>query len=53
MVIICRDSEGFEDLVQVGQSYPVKEVKGGSYLVLADNGEYKWLGSYRFSVGGV
>ena len=53
MTITCKDNEGFENLVTVDRSYPVKEVKGGSYLILTDRGEYRWMGSYRFSVGGV
>ena len=53
MIIICRDSEGFTDILTDGKRYAVTDIGANGYLIETDSGAERWLGAYRFSIEGV
>jgi hypothetical protein len=53
MRVECTDNDGFEDQLAPGGLYTVEEFKGGSVLIVNNNGTVRWYGLSKFKIQGV
>lgn len=49
MLVVCKDNEGFQDQLTVGEFYRV-EIGINSYQVLNDKGAIRWYGVRFFNL---
>ena len=50
MIIECVDNGGFEDQMEIGQIFHVKERGQNSYLIENHKGQLRWYGTAKFSI---
>jgi hypothetical protein len=50
MFVECLDDAGFEDQLETGNEYLVKEFGENSYLIVNDNGGLQWYGQSHFTL---